>query len=140
MLKYPLLTVLIAVGCTSVKTTSTNNQATDATRLHDIWALKELNGKVLTQADYDEAPYMEINSSTKKVLGHTSCNSFSGSVEITDDKLKFGPLISTRMACAKSVEPEFLKLLNECDSYKFEGRYLLLLKSDGVLAKFLKVD
>lgn len=139
MYKYSFLSLIILMGCTSVKT-STSSQSTNETRLHDIWALKELNGRTLTPANFKEAPYLEINVAEKRVMGNSSCNQFSGHVEITGDKIKFGQMISTRMACVQSVETEFLKMLEDSESYKFDGLYLILLKSDKEIGKLLKVD
>lgn len=141
MQKAVFFFILIISGCTSTKTKSDSGDQADVMKLHDIWALKELSGRVLSAEDYTrEAPYMEIHVADKKVMGTTSCNGFSGSVDITGHKIKFGQLVSTRMACAKSIEPEFLKMLEEIDGYKYEGLYLVLMKSDKELGKFLKVD
>lgn len=139
MNKYSLLSIILLFGCTSVKT-STSSQSTSETRLHDIWALKELNGRTLTPKDYMEAPYIEINVAEKTVMGNSSCNQFSGQVEITGNEIKFSQMISTRMACVQSVETEFLQMLESSDRYKFDGLYLILLKSDKEIGKFLKVD
>ncbi len=55
----------------------------------------------------------------RKTNGFSGCNRFAGTYDLTDGKLTFGPLASTRMACApgpgSSLEQPFLSGLASID-------------------------
>jgi heat shock protein HslJ len=136
-----LLIALIVSGCSATQSTAPVSTADELHKLHDIWVLDEVNGRTITRTDYDrEAPRLELNTAEMRAMGHTSCNSFSGSFTATENSLKFGPIASTKMFCEKSVETEFLAVLHSVDRYRFEANRLLFLKNDQVIAKFRKVD
>ncbi len=62
-------------------------------------------------------------------VGHGSCNRFSGMVEIDRDRLKFGPLMSTKMACiggASEQESRYLGALQKAQRYEVQGDTLLI--------------
>ena len=64
-----------------------------------------------------------------QVAGHGSCNRFSGQVDIDKDRLKFGPLISTKMACpggASEQESRYLGALRAAQRYEVQGDTLLI--------------
>lgn len=61
--------------------------------------------------------------------GNGSCNRFSGPVEIDRDRLKFGPLMSTKMAClggASQQESRYLAALRGAQRYEVQGDTLLI--------------
>lgn len=65
-----------------------------------------------------------------RVSGRGGCNSYSGAVDITGAAIRFGPLASTRMACAPPVgsqEQRFFSALASVRRYGFtpEGRLVL---------------
>ncbi|WP_066263091.1 META domain-containing protein [Hydrogenophaga flava] len=64
-----------------------------------------------------------------QAVGHGSCNRFSGAVEIDRDRLKFGPLMSTKMACiggASEQESRYLGALQKAQRYEVQGDTLLI--------------
>jgi heat shock protein HslJ len=64
----------------------------------------------------------------------TGCNNGSGSVEITDSTLTFGPLATTRMACPpdqSSLEATTLAVLDGEVTYEISGDKLSIRKSAG---------
>ncbi len=66
---------------------------------------------------------------TGRAAGNGSCNRFAGSVEISGDSIRFGPLASTRMACAEPVstqEGKFLSALQHAERFAFDGPALLI--------------
>lgn len=64
------------------------------------------------------------------MAGSGSCNRFTGSVTITGDQLKMGPMASTRMACADDAvnqqEATYLKALDGANRYSYQDPYLLI--------------
>lgn len=64
-----------------------------------------------------------------QVAGHGSCNRFFGSVDIERDRLKFGPLGATKMACiggAGEQEYRYLAALQKAQRYEVQGDTLLI--------------
>jgi heat shock protein HslJ len=64
-----------------------------------------------------------------KVSGNSSCNRFSGTVEAVADSLRFGALISTRMACPDAVmhqERAYLEALGNAERYERQGNSMLV--------------
>lgn len=69
-----------------------------------------------------------------KVSGTTDCNSFGGSYAVTDTNLKFGPFMSTLMACLSinSQETEFHNMLEQTNSYAFDNKGNLVFKLNNL--------
>lgn len=68
------------------------------------------------------------------IAGHASCNRFRGSCQIEGDKIKVGPLRSTRRACEPDVmeqEHKFLALLGAAATWSLDGDKLVLTTPDG---------
>lgn len=68
----------------------------------------------------------------------TDCNSIGGTYEVKGQQLTFGNLAMTEMFCADSQEQDFVKLLNDTESYSFTGKgeLLITLKSGLGTATF----
>lgn len=63
-----------------------------------------------------------------RVSGNASCNKFTGTVKVSGTSIAFGPLASTRMACASepanAQETTYLKALTEAERFVLEGTSL----------------
>jgi heat shock protein HslJ len=69
-----------------------------------------------------------------QVSGNMGCNSFSGTYELKGDKIEFGPLLSTLMACddpGMSQEAAAFNVLRETVTATFDGSNLTLTGPDG---------
>lgn len=111
-------------------------------RLHDIWVLEKLNGKVASLTNFNkELPNLEINSSTNQFMGFAGCNRMNGTIFFEKGLLRFANTITTRMACgANNKENDFLKALQSTTTYKVENLRLTLTNPSGVELVFKKVD
>ena len=68
--------------------------------LNDIWALQSIGNKKIEPTDESfKSPTMELRLNDERVAGLGGCNRYSGSLAVEQDTLKFGYMISTRMAC-----------------------------------------
>jgi heat shock protein HslJ len=90
------------------------------------WVLEDLGGTaVLDRAK----PTLEFADSGK-VAGNASCNRFFGSVQLSGDSISFGPLGTTKMACADSSvgkqEATYLKALHDAERLQLDDRTLLI--------------
>ncbi len=71
-----------------------------------------------------------------KVQGSAGCNRIRGSYKLDGEKLKFGPLATTRMACpAMETETAFLKALEATTRYQVSGSSLTLYGADTAVAR-----
>ena len=75
-----------------------------------------------------------------RVGGNTGCNSMGGTYETSGSTLRFGPLITTKRACADSAanaqEVQFVGALQRVDGFRIEGDRLVLLAGSEPVARF----
>jgi heat shock protein HslJ len=105
------------------------------------WQLTELDGASVTAADERRAAYLQFDDGPpQRVSGSTGCNRLTGSYSLRGSGLQFGPLATTKMACADGMAQEqaFLEALTAVDSWRTLDRQVLeLLDAQGeVLARF----
>jgi heat shock protein HslJ len=69
-------------------------------RLHNIWIVKQVNGKIINEEDFDrKIPQLEIKPFENKISGNDGCNGFFGEIEVINDIIVFGNIAGTMMAC-----------------------------------------
>ena len=94
------------------------------------WLLTDLPGTTVILISKASFSVLENGRAT----GNGSCNRFAGAVEINGNKIKFGPLASTRMVCGDEAltgqETQFLKFLSAASRFELRDRFLLLF-ADG---------
>jgi putative lipoprotein len=77
-------------------------------------------------------PWIVLEPRSKRVTGSGGCNRISGSYEAGVGMLRFGPLMSTKMACAAlGTETAFLRALGATWRYRVRGRILELMDERG---------
>ena len=98
--------------------------------VNKYWKLIELNGKPI---DYTKNP--NLNTTARMTLkpdgtlnGNASCNSFNGIFTFHgSSRIRFSRLIKTQKMCLDmSIEDEFMKVLQQADSYTMDEQYLIL--------------
>jgi copper homeostasis protein (lipoprotein) len=98
------------------------------------WILKEMMGKqVEINADKSKPFFIQLRASDNRMAAFAGCNSIAGPYEITENnRLKFGKLMSTMMAC-ENMETEFAlsKVLEETNSYVTSDKRLQLLSGSA---------
>lgn len=111
-------------------------------RLHDIWVLEELNGKIISKEDFSkEFPMMEIYASTNKFSGFAGCNRMNGSLFFEKEKLRFINIAITKMMCNNAnKESEFLTALQSTTTYFIGENRLILSNPSGKKLIFKKID
>jgi heat shock protein HslJ len=140
--KYPYsVRIEIVKNNNSTNISGCGNYSTDP-RLHDIWVLEKLNGKMVSTTDFiKELPNLEINSAKNNFMGFAGCNRMNGTLFFERGLLRFTNIITTRMACpGNNKESEFLKALQSTTSYKVENMRLTLSNPSGEKLVFKKVD
>lgn len=128
--------ILFLGGCTAQKT-KTLNQTT--TELHDLWS-----ATWLADADTNRAarmPFIELNTTTQKAYGTTSCNTFSADFKTGKfSEIVFSNILSSKMYCPESFEKLFLQHLKNTSSYSRNELNLTFYGHQKPLIIFKKVD
>ncbi|MBD8488754.1 copper resistance protein NlpE N-terminal domain-containing protein [Echinicola sp. CAU 1574] len=108
-------------------------------RLNDIWVLESINGEVFMKEG--KSPNLEFNLMENRFYGFGGCNRINGNITLENQKVTFGKVVSTQMACPNlEKEGVFLKKLND-QTYDFiisEGRLTLSNEEDELV--FKKID
>ena len=130
---YGLAVILLVAGCT-------DSGQPGHTPLQDTtWNLVELNGRKIEHKG-PQVPHLRFE--TEQVTGSDGCNNFFGSYALDGNKLKFGMLASTRMACPqlKEFDMKFNKMISATTGYSIHGEKLELFDNDKLLASFLAAE
>jgi heat shock protein HslJ len=101
------------------------------------WRLVDIGGQPAPAgADTTRHPGFTLIAEGRKVQGSAGCNRMKGTYQLSGEKLKFGPLATTRMACpAMQTETAFLKALEATTRYEVSGSSLTLYGADTAVAR-----
>lgn len=112
--------------------TGTASRALEGTE----WALASLDGAAVTVPSGWERPTLRLADG--RAEGTTGCNRFSGSYELSGDRLTFGPAAATRRACPgdMGLEASYLRALEATDRYTTSGDRLTLYDGERAVAEF----
>ncbi len=101
------------------------------------WSLVELNGAPAPLGAGDRPATLTLGDSAR-ASGFAGCNGIAGSYELAGESLRFGPLVSTEMACDQGMELEqaYGAALEATRAMRVTKAGLELLGADGVVARF----
>ncbi|MBX7141381.1 MAG: META domain-containing protein [Chitinophagales bacterium] len=123
----PFLFFLIAVSFASCSTTSKMTRTLTA----NDWQLYSLDNTLFKVGEGMQIPTLSFDAEKMTVSGNTGCNSLSGPVEVNGDKISFGSLATTRMACpGDNPETKFLEALNKTKKFSIYENKLVLKDAD----------
>src|SRR5690349_11611407 len=76
----------------------------------------------------------------QKLNGFAGCNRFFGGYELSESKIKFSGMGSTKMFCQdkSATEDKYLQALREVESFKSESGKLFLLAGEKTVLEFKK--
>lgn len=110
-------------------------QGIDSELLLGAWVLKTIDDVKVSNTD---APTIEF-ASEENISGFGGCNRYSSNVEIDGQKITFGPILSTRMACQDmNTEVNFFKALSEVNAISVSRDTLSLSLDQKTLLVFTK--
>ncbi|MDQ4079122.1 MAG: META domain-containing protein [Gemmatimonadota bacterium] len=105
------------------------------------WRLVELDGQPSISGGGAREPHLRF-SAENRVSGATGCNTLGGGYERTNDRLEFGDLFSTKMACVEenrmAQETRFLRALESVDRFAVSGDTLTLFAGENAVASFAR--
>jgi heat shock protein HslJ len=128
-----MLAILFA--CTTTRTPPPGSPLENIT-----WRLVELNGQPALPGPSQNAAQLRFEGDSSRVTGSTGCNRLTGPYTKDGASLRFGPSITTRMACAdprlNEQEARFVAALQATERHQIERDTLTLLGYAGALARF----
>ena len=97
-----------------------------------IWSRTLYNDDTIHTPNQPEAFTLTFTDD-RRLRVTTDCNNMQGGYEVTDKRITFSEMISTRMFCDGSQEQLFAGMLDKVSSYFFDsrGRLILELKYDS---------
>ncbi|WP_375433645.1 META domain-containing protein [uncultured Hymenobacter sp.] len=128
LLRVALGLLSLLAACRSTAPTSQSSPTTPLASLRNTrWVLQTLNGQPAPTPTQGEV-YLLLRANELNTEGNAGCNRFRGSFELpADGQLRFGPLLSTKMACpALATETSFLNALANTRTYQISGDTLRL--------------
>ena len=90
------------------------------------WLVDDIGGRGVVDRARTTLQFLEPG----RVAGHTGCNRFFGPVDQNEDRVSFGNLGVTRMACPESLmnqEQRFLEALSAASRFELTREGLVLL-------------
>jgi heat shock protein HslJ len=102
------------------------------------WTLVELGGEPVEIREGEAAPTLVLDLEEARVSGSGGVNRLAGTLALAEDELRFGPLMTTRMAGPEDAmrrEQAFFAALERVTSYELDGRTLTLLAEDETVAR-----
>src|SRR5687768_17106483 len=99
-----LAAVLAFAACASDAPPADPGAATKSTAelLNTYWKLTQLGGQVITTPEGAREIHLVLHSENQRVAGFSGCNNMMGNYVLEGDKLRFGQMGSTMMACVGS--------------------------------------
>jgi len=132
---------LLLFGCVVLACAASDTRSTLASitleRTH--WTLTGLGAAGAPIAKTQTEPFLVFGEPPGRVTGSGGCNRLAGRYEQKGDKLTFGPIAGTRMACADGmqVEDALGSALSSTTAFRIAGDRLELLDAAGArLASF----
>lgn len=131
LLAASVITAFLLAGCSSVM-----QYADDAILYGNIWKLEKLNG-VPVAAPGGKDVTLAIVAGLNSVTGSGSCNQYFADASVSGNKLTFGNLGSTKMACDDmNLEISYFQKLKEVDSFAVNMNKLTLYSGGKVVLEF----
>ena len=104
------------------------------------WKLVRLGDNPVAAATKQREPHLIFAADALRVAGSDGCNRMTGSLELDGDRLRFGRMASTQMACVDNNDQQtrfFSEALKHVERYRIRGSHLELLDETGaVRARF----
>jgi heat shock protein HslJ len=101
------------------------------------WTLVELEGEPVETGEGEVAPTLVLDLEEARA-GSGGVNRLAGTFALAEDELRFGPLMTTRMAGPENAmrrEHAFFAALERVTSYELDDRTLTLLAENEAVAR-----
>jgi heat shock protein HslJ len=127
--------VVAALGCA-------RPASTPPTLYAGQWRLASIGQSAALPADVTQRPWLQFAADSGRVSGNLSCNRASGTFTMEGETIRFGPMMSTKMACVDEglnrQEAEFGRAIASTNRFRVRGDTLELLMDSRVLATLVR--
>jgi putative lipoprotein len=132
-----LLGLVLAFAAASPGFADGSSEDPTASRIAGTWLAEDIGGGGVI----DDAQSTLTIAADGTVNGNSGCNGFGGTATIEGDKVTFGPMVGTLMACAEAImdqERKFYDALDRTASFRIDevGKLILLDDGGAELARF----
>lgn len=134
----------VAVACSQPPQSQDEMAATmsgNASLIGPRWRLVELEGQPSIAGGGAREAHLRFTQENR-VSGATGCNTLGGRYESTNERLRFGDLFSTKMACIEedrmAQETRFMRALEGVDRFAVSGDTLTLFRGESAVAKLVR--
>lgn len=132
--------LLAASAACSMQSVTTAAAKLPAPLRETDWKLVELDGAAVAMpAVQAREANLVLRTEGARFSGFAGCNRLAGGYTLDGVSLRFGPAVSTRMACAPDVmalESRMLAMLEAVDGWQIDGERLSLIARQRVVARF----
>ncbi len=114
-------------------------KTTTASLENTYWKLTRLGDQPVQVATEQHEPHMILQSKSHRIAGSGGCNRLIGGYDLEGERLVFGQLATTQMACPQGMDTEdaFLAALGRVRTWGILGQHLELYDAvDNLLARF----
>ena len=104
------------------------------------WKLDELGRLPVEPSEGGRDPHLVLDPDGRRLSGSGGCNRLLGRYELNGDRLGFGAVATTMMACPEplmSRECAFIEALEATTAFRIEGETLELLGGEEVVARLV---
>jgi heat shock protein HslJ len=131
-----LATLVFVFGCAQIAPQASNEPLENT-----YWKLSGLGDAPVRAAPNQREAHFILHPADRRVSGSGGCNRLTGTYELEGDRLSFGRIASTRMACLDGMgmdtESKFLAALQHVSRARITRQQLELLDASGsVVARF----
>lgn len=128
-----LIAAAMLAGCAISSISGQDSPAADPQALlGKIWQWEEFSGDAGTITVPEPVNYTILLKPDGRAQIRFDCNRGGGSYSLSGEKLSFGPLVSTRMACSRdSLDTRFARYLEQVESFYFQDGMLFLNLASG---------
>ena len=125
--------IIFAACCMQKETAKEQQQSLYDTK----WNLKKIHTSTGTE-DVNTKAFIRFNQEKGSAGGNGSCNSFGSNASVSENKVSFSNIFSTKMYCegVQSTEDAFLKLLGQVNRFEIKNKTLLLYNDKDILLEF----
>lgn len=131
------LIVVFAFGFSCSTTLGTPTDTTTNELTSTAWRLTKFDGKVIDSTTFARTPELRFWVGSK-ITGNDGCNLITGTYSVQGDKILFGNMAGTRMACLNTNYENYTKFLNRTDKYKIESNKLYFYEGTKELMSYSK--
>ena len=103
-----------------------------------VWTTVELFGSPAPLGAGARPATLAFEADSARAGGFLGCNRYGASYSVAGDSIDFGPIVSTKMACAEGMELErrVSEALEAASRFEMTGDTLVLYGPAGVVARF----